>query len=276
MKVLWVGSSSTFYHDMPKQMERLLNEKAGLGQFGCHLVGRGGTLINVYLDPEFHKGNSYGLNKEAAETVLQHIEKGGYRYVVLQCGVVNLKKSGSANHTRGNDGFGEEHLDTYSKAAKEAGATPIFYEQGWERETDGEKYAKAENGMRVLFDAAVRNDAKIAPCRTVWKRIWKEKPGLELQDLPDRTHPGALGLYVNMCCFYAALTGKSPVGLPATYLVSPLVESAGHSKRGPAESKTLDGDLAAYFQAVAWEEYVRLDDRRRETRVRVAGADGKH
>ncbi|MFW6304032.1 MAG: hypothetical protein ACOC2L_05355, partial [Candidatus Sumerlaeota bacterium] len=206
-KILWLGSSSTYFHNMPDQVAKVLTKKTGT-EYKSHLVGRGGTLINVYLAPTFVESNHYGLKKDKSETVLDHIAGGDYDYAVLQVGTVSLSPASPDNNTKGNRGFGREHLDIYCEVLKKAGTTPIFYEQGWEQ---GGKSEASDAGQAVLFQAAVDNGGRIAPCRTAWKRAWKERPELELNDLPDRTHPGRLGLYLNMCCFYAAITGESPV-----------------------------------------------------------------
>jgi len=91
--------------------------------------------------------------------------------------------------------------------SRHAGARPIFYEMDWEEDE------LFQTGDKLLFDSAVRLNVPVVPCRTAWKRVRKEHPLIELHDLPDRTHPGMVGAYLNLCCLYAALSGRSPVGL---------------------------------------------------------------
>ncbi len=73
----------------------------------------------------------------------------------------------------------------------------------------------------LLREAQKNNFKEYAPCSSAWQRVRCERPDLELHNLPDRTHPGTLGTYLNMCCFYAAFTGLSPAGLPAEIKVWP-------------------------------------------------------
>jgi len=76
----------------------------------------------------------------------------------------------------------------------------VIFEMGWGRDE------KAAVGREKTFAAAVRNRAAhFAPCSTAWQRVRRERSELDLQDPPDRTHPGTLGLYLNLCCFYAAI-----------------------------------------------------------------------
>ena len=105
----------------------------------------------------------------------------------------------------------------YCQAIRDAGGEPVFYEMGWgsgEREVEG---------RRRILELAKQNRIRIyAPCSTVWARIRSERPDLELQHPGDKSHPGDLGHFANLACFYAALTGQSPVGrLPRRFHVWP-------------------------------------------------------
>lgn len=79
----------------------------------------------------------------------------------------------------------------------------------------------AANGKQKVagefLELAKQNRIRIyVPCSTAWARIRSERPDLELQHPGDKSHPGDLGHFTNLACFYAALTGQSPVGrLPA-------------------------------------------------------------
>ena len=106
-------------------------------------------------------------------------------------------------------------------------------------------------------------------------------PPFLLHNLPDRTHPGSLGCYLNYCCFYAAFTRASPVGLPVCEVkywaklsddekaqakdqlaknppTDPYVASlAGWMQANSVAAKTqvIGDEIALYLQKVAWETW---------------------
>jgi hypothetical protein len=259
VRILWAGSSSLYFHNMPDVLgQRLMAMEKGPA-IKTDLVGRSGTGVHVYLRPEFKA--EYGL--AAGQNVLDKIRQGKYDYVVLQV---------PAEFINGPEG--EEHdksLDVYCRAIREAGGEPVFYEMGWGTDE------KADVGRQKIFDAAVRNKvALVAPCSSAWMRVRKERPDLELQNPPDKAHPGTLGLYLNMCCLYSTFTGKPPTGLPGEFKVwrrltdeqkaeaKEKVAAAKFNKYESAlpgwmktntvmaESAKLDADVAAYLQKTAW------------------------
>lgn len=251
IRILWLGSSSTYFHEMPTQVAEWLSHYGGKSSAGSELVGKSGTAVYKYLKPDFKA--EYGLKK--GQSVLDKIREGHYDFVVLQVPTDYLAGRGENDRDEFLSG-----LSTYCRAIRESGARPIFYEQGW---GEDELF---EAGDRLLFETAIRNDVPVAPCRTSWKRVRKEHPMLELHDLPDRTHPGMFGTYLNMCCFYAALTGRSPVGLPAREAKYwPFVQENGIRKRDrDGAFVTLNDDQAVYLQSVAWESWKAYQRRLRE------------
>ncbi len=245
IRLLWLGSSSTYYQDMPHQMAEWLDEYGCATEAVSDLAGKSGTGVQKYLEPDFKP--EYGLEK--GQTVLDKICDGNYDFVVLQVPVDFLAGA------QGNDSETfDKAIDIYSAAAKKAGSRVILYEQGW---GDGEIF---ETGQKMLRDAAGRNDVPIAPCRTAWEHVRKEHPVIELHDLPDRVHPGMVGTYLNLCCFYAAITGESPVGLPVREIEYwPLVMKDGKRKRDRSGALfTVNDNLAEYFQKTAWKSWLEV------------------
>jgi len=263
VRILCLGSSSMYFHDMPRDTAAWLTRYAGTPA-QSELAGRSGTAVYKYLQPDFKI--EYGLTK--GQTVLDKIRDGKYQFVVLQVPTDYLAGRGDNNREEFIAG-----LDVYIKAIRQSGAKPLFYEQGW---GDDELF---DTGDRLLFELAQKYDVPVAPCRSAWKRIRWERPDLELHNLPDRTHPGTLGKYVNLCCFYAALTGNSPVGLAvrevsfwppltdeqkkqardrlsALTVTDPyMAQLAGWMQVRSVMSETikLDDELAAYLQKASWE-----------------------
>lgn len=239
LRLLFLGSSSTYYHDLPSQVADWLTDYAKI-ETKSDLAGRSGTGVHIYLRQDFKA--EYGLQK--GQTVREKIANGNYDYVILQIPTDYL--AGQA----GNDSEAfDRAIDTYAKAIRQAGSTPLLYEQGW---GEGPLF---EKGDKMIRAAAQRNAIDIIPCRSAWRRVRKEHPMIELHDLPDRTHPGRIGTYLNLCCFYAALTGESPQGLEVREVrYWPFVMKDGKRKRNRDSSfYQVNDDLAQYLQKVAWD-----------------------
>ena len=133
-------------------------------------------------------------------------------------------------------------MDTYCKAIRAVGGEPVFYEMGWGHDDLNDQ------GQQRVFQAAVRNKGhRFAPCSTAWKRVREIKPELELHNLPDTVHPGTLGHYLNLRRFYAAMTSKSPEGLPATVVALPRF---GSFDKAYADQRLEHVELEAYEAAL--------------------------
>lgn len=238
------------------------------------IVGRSGSDIRVYLEPGFNK---YEYGVKPGQSFLDKIHAEKPAFVVLQTvcrfimGDDDPTKTGVAH---------AKAITTYCEAIRAAGGEPIFYEMGW-----GKSEREAE-GRKRLFELAVRNKIKLfVPCSTAWARVYRERPGLALQHPKDSAHPGDAGLFLNLACFYAALTGESPIAkLPRTYPVWPHGLPKAETDEAKAEedariaafkpdayqakmpkwmfknmsmnlTATLDDTTATYFEGVAWETW---------------------
>jgi len=265
VRILCLGSSSMYFHDMPRDTAEWLTRYAGTPA-EAELAGRSGTAVYKYLQPGFKM--EFGVAQ--GQTVLDKIRDGKYQFVILQVPTDYLAGRGDNNRDEFITG-----IDTYIRAIRQSGAKPLFYEQGW---GEDELF---DMGDRLLFELARKHGVPVAPCRSAWKRIRQGRPDLELHNLPDQTHPGTLGKYVNLCCFYAALTGQSPVGLPVREVSCwpPLTDEQKKQARNRltddvvqdqymkqlagwmqvrsvmSETTKLDNETAAYFQKVAWETW---------------------
>jgi len=265
--LLFAGSSSTYWNDFPREAAKVVDGKF-VGHVGTkivpEIVGRSGSDIRVYLEPGFNK---YEYGVKPGQSFLDKIRDEKPPFVVLQ--TVCRFIMGDYDPTK----TGEAHakaITAYCEAIRAAGGEPIFFEMGWA------KTEREAEGRQRLFDLAVKNKIKLfAPCSKAWARVYREKPELALQHPQDNAHPGDAGHFLNLACFYAALTGESPVGkLPRTYPVWP------HGKYEADEAKlaafkpdayqakmakwmlkhmsmgqtaTLDEATAIYLETVAWE-----------------------
>lgn len=272
VKLLFAGSSSMYWNDLPREVAKLVDGKIA-GQRGRSVipeaVGRSGSDIRVYLEPDF---NRYEYGVKPGQTFLDKIaiEKPDIVAMMVVCRFImgdDAPKEGHPDHATA--------ITTYCKAIRDAGGEPMFYEMGW-----GKSEREAEGRKRIL-DLAVKNKVKLfAPCSTAWARVYAEKPALALQHPQDNSHPGDAGNFLNLACFYAALTGESPLGkLPRTFHVWP------HGKYDADEAKlaafqpdayqarmakwmfkhmsmnataTLDEETARYLETEAWETWQKV------------------
>lgn len=116
--------------------------------------------------------------------------------------------------------------------------------------------------FRRCAEEARRNDLLVATTGPAYAEALLARPDLRVRKSKADAHPGADGAYLNACSLYAAITGKSPVGLPAMLtLTAPDGKKADYAV-GAADAK--------YLQELAWKVYEREIES-----VRPAKKDGK-
>ena len=272
LKLLFAGSSSMYWNDLPREVASIVDGKIA-GHSGRNVipeaVGRSGSDIRVYLEPGF-KRYEYGV--KPGQTFLDKLatEKPDIVAMMVVCRFImgdDTPKEGEPDHATA--------VTTYCKAIRAAGGEPMFYEMGWGKD---EKHAE---GRKRILDLAVKNKVTLfAPCASAWARVYADKPGLALQHPQDNSHPGDAGHFLNLACFYAALTRDSPVGkLPRTFHVWPHGKYDANEVRLAAfkpdayqakmakwmfkhmsmnASATLDEATATYLETVAWETWQTL------------------
>jgi hypothetical protein len=278
VKLLFAGSSSMYWNDLPREVARLVD-----GKITTHpgrpvvpeAAGRSGSDIRVYLEPGFDR---YEYGVKPGQTFLDKIttEKPAIVAMMVVCRFImgdDAPKDGNPDHAAA--------VTKYCETIRAAGGEPMFYETGW-----GKGEREAEGRQRILDLALANKITLFAPCSTAWARVYAEKPELALQHPQDNAHPGDAGHFLNLACFYAALTGQSPVGkLPRTFHVWP------HGKYEADEAKlaafqpdayqatmakwmfkhmsmnqtaTLAEDTAIYLETVAWETWQSVNARLRQ------------
>lgn len=283
VRLLFAGSSSAYWNDLPREVARAVDRQIVLHPGAAvvpAIVGRSGSDIRVYLEPGFDR---YEYGVKPGQTFLQKLADERPELVVLM--TVARFIMGDDDPTK----TGRAHADAVTRYCTEiraAGGEPVFYEMGW-----GRTEREAEGRARI-FDLAVKNRIRLfAPCSSAWARVYRERPDFALQHPKDNSHPGDTGHFLNVACFYAALTRRSPVGiLPRTYPVWPHAlpkaeteaEKAAEAARVAAFkpdayqatlakwmwrnasmklTATLDDPTAAYLERVAWETWQEVDRR---------------
>ena len=109
------------------------------------------------------------------------------------------------------------------------------------------KDATNEGVMKVFHgcvEAARKTDIWVATTGPAFMEARLARPDLRVTVSRDDAHPGIHGAYLNACSLFTILTGKSPVGLPATL-------------KKPAKDSTIARDDAKYLQELAWKIYER-------------------
>ncbi len=223
VRLLFAGSSSTYWNDLPGEVARIVN-----GQMAGHegkpvtaeIVGRSGIDIRVYLNPDCN----YQYGVKPGQSFLNKVRDEKFDFVVLMVVCRFITGDGKGNE----DGQAHrEAVTEYCQAIRTAGGEPIFYEMGWG------KGDREEEGRRRIMALARQNRIKLfAPCSSAWSRVYEERPDLALQHPQDSSHPGNLGHFLNLACFYAALTRTSPEGkLPREFHVWPHLNKAQKEAR---------------------------------------------
>lgn len=283
LHLLFAGSSSTYWNDLPREVAKVVDRRVHQHpgrKVAVEIVGRSGSDIRVYSEPGF-KNYEYGV--KPMQTFLEKVRDERFDLVSLM--VVCRFIMGDEDPT----GTGQAHADAvtkYCEAIRAAGGEPIFYEMGW-----GKSDREAE-GRRRIFELALKNRIRnFAPCSSAWARVYNERPDLALQHPRDGAHPGDLGHFLNLACFYAALTRESPLGVLARrYHVWPHAlqkptndqERAAidqvvaqfkpdeyqakmpkwmHRNMAASRDATIDESSARYLETVAWETWQDCDRR---------------
>lgn len=228
-RILFAGSSSTYWNDMPNEIAKVISSNGGMeGEpVSAEIVGRSGSDIRIYLDPKCR----YEYGVKPGQTFLDKVRDEKFDYVVLMAVCRFINGDGEGNE----DGNAHASAITqYCQAIRESGAEPVIYEMGW-----GKDDREAE-GRRRIFELAKQNRVRLyVPCSTAWDKVRKNRPDLKLQHPNDGAHPGDLGHFLNMACFYSVLKNESPVGkLPRSFHVWP------HLSKSEKETKKEQLDKA--------------------------------
>jgi len=214
VRLLFAGSSSTYWNDLPGEVAKVVSGKVTNrlnDPATAEIVGRSGSDIRVYQNDNF-RAYQYGV--KPGQTFLEKVRDESFDFVSLMVVCRFITGDGDPEQK------GKAHADAishYCQKIREAGSEPLFYEMGW-----GKSEREAEGRRRILELARENEIDYFAPCSTAWAIVYNERPELALQHPNDSSHPGDLGHFLNLACFYTTLTRQSPVGeLPRTFHVWP-------------------------------------------------------
>jgi hypothetical protein len=233
-RVLFVGNSYTYFNNLP-EMVRLLSSAAGAGEVEVRMIAPGGWT----LADHWEKGDARGT-----------VAREKWDFVVLQ-------EQSQLGDPQTVDGLprvgspGKVFLPAATRWAAEAtsrGAKPVFY-MTWARKASPQDQAVLTNGYTT---AATRGGGLLAPVGLAWKQVREEAPAIELFQA-DGSHPSASGTYLAACTLIALLFDRSPVGLPARLVGTPVNLETGLAEPGrQAVLSDIAPADARILQSAAW------------------------
>ncbi|HET7292167.1 MAG TPA: hypothetical protein VFM88_07075 [Vicinamibacteria bacterium] len=181
-RVLFVGNSLTEANDLPLMVEAL---SAAAGR---PLSTESVTYGGVSLEDHWALGTQ------------RSIERGGWRFVVLQQGPSALPDS------RVNLREWTRRFDAVIRAA---GAVTALYMVWPDSRRDGDFPRVSESYRLAAQDVA----GILLPAGDAWQAAWRRQVSIALYG-PDGFHPSAAGSYLAALTIACGLTESSPVGLP--------------------------------------------------------------
>ena len=184
-RVLFIGNSLTEANGLPAMVETLSR------QGGTPISTASVVFGGFSLEDHWNQG-----------TAQRRIAEGGWSIVVLQQGPSSLPESQIALR---------EWTRRFDTVIRASGARTALY-MVW-----------PESNRRDAFDAVSRSYAQAAegvtgmlmPVGEAWRGAWRRDPDVPLYG-PDGFHPTPTGTYLAALVIYQQITGRSPVGLPAS------------------------------------------------------------
>jgi len=235
VRVLFVGNSYTYFHNLPEMFAALAS--AGGRPVETRMVAPGGYRLKDHWE----KGEA---RKALAERT--------WDFVVLQDQStlgVTLFVDGKARVS--SDRVFRPSADEWAAEIRKAGARPAFY-LTWARKASPEDQ---DTLTHAYMSAARASRALVSPVGIAWRRVQEERPAIELFE-PDGSHPSPSGTYLAACTFYAALFDEDPRGLPETVTGQPVdleTEQVQAGKR--AVLAKLSAEHARVMQHAAWQAW---------------------
>lgn len=207
LRVLWVGNSYTYFHDLPKIVEQLAAEQ---GQpLVVNPVLKGGERFKGHLtNPRLH----------------ELLGQGGWDFVVLQ--EQSTLPAGPTQKVAEEVYPYARTLDSLAHAASPD--VKVVYYMTWGHR-NGSIYDmwgdypmyKSYAGMQMrlttsYIEMAYATGALCAPVGIAWSAVRSERPDIDLYE-PDNFHPSLAGSWLAANALTATMLGRTfePVTLPA-------------------------------------------------------------
>lgn len=180
-RVLFVGNSLTYFHDLPGMVAALSRRGGSAPALEVEAV----TLPNASLEDHW-----------ARREALRAIERGGWTWVVLQQGPSSLPESRASLVA---------WTKRFARKVRAVDARPALY-MVWPASARSGDFPGVEASYAAAAEAV---DGLLLPAGTAWRAAWRRDPELPLYG-PDGFHPAPLGTYLAAIVVEAALTGRPP------------------------------------------------------------------
>ena len=193
MKILMIGNSATYYHDIPKTLEELITENGYSAKIDS--VTKGGRKLyeNLQPDDEYGKNiqalcqaNKYDILFLQEQTVLPLADKELFRDSARK-----LKDLVKADRTI-----------LYATPPRKDGAKYLV-------ESGKTVYEMAKGITDAYYDVADSINAEVSPVSMCVYNVMKAHPEIELH-AEDRAHFSYTGSCVAAIAHYKAIFGKHP------------------------------------------------------------------
>ena len=237
IRVLLIGNSFTYFHNMPAILEAISNSSAG-PRIKTTMVATGGAQ----LEDSWEAGSA-----------LSEIRKGGWNYVVLneQSSLGDLLIVNQHREIADPAHFWK-YANLFDREIRKVGAKTVVM-MTWKDKAASDRSQQALDFAFVQF--AKSNGAVVAPVSLAWKRIRETAAGVNLYFADDH-HPSAEGSYLLACVLFTTLTGHNPVGAINTIKGTPVDEDEGTILQGKIETLVaIPIETARTLQQTAWDTY---------------------
>lgn len=183
--VLFIGNSLTYYNDLPVLVQGIADAAKGDPLIIAMVAGPDMALVDHWNDGQAQK----------------RIRGEHWDYVVLQQGPSSTSINRDSLRTL---------TKMFAPLITEAGGKAVLF-SAWPAIDRRVDFERAAESYRL---AALDVGGLYAPVATAWVEAWNREPSLMLYH--DGLHGNLAGSYLAALVIYARISGKSPVGLPAT------------------------------------------------------------
>jgi hypothetical protein len=184
-RVLFIGNSLTVANNLPAMVEAIARQR------GEVIESETVAFPNYSLDDHWVRGDA-----------VRAIARGGWSFVVFQQGPSALPESRVLLRAA---------VSKFDADVRRAGARTALYMVWPSRARRGDFDAVSQSYSAAAADV----HGLLLPAGDAWRAAWRKDSTLALYG-DDGFHPSPMGSYLAALVVYQGLTGKSPVGLPAT------------------------------------------------------------
>lgn len=183
LRVLFVGNSYTFSHDLPGLVEQIAEASQAPRPLLTHTV----AFPGYSLEQHWERGDA-----------LSAIQKEAWDFVVLQDHSLQSVAAPQALF---------QASQSFGQAIEATGAQALFFVT-WARRD----LPSMQDGITLAYArAATQAKGRLVPVGPAWERARKDLPKLALYD-DDGSHPSPAGTYLAACVFYSTFFARRAGG----------------------------------------------------------------